>query len=57
MKNKIEGKKPHSKTVDTETIEVTRIVASSNKSGMNEQIIIASIIKNEMELTHRGSFL
>jgi hypothetical protein len=37
---------------DNKTIEVTRIVASSqtNESNFKEQIVIASIIKNEIEL-------
>ena len=49
-KKEFEEKKFQSETTDKETIEVTRIVANSNESNFNEQIAIASIIKNEMEL-------
>ena len=49
-KKDLERNKFQSKTTDKETIEVTRIVANSNESNFKEQIAIASIIKNKMEL-------
>ncbi len=49
-KKNLESNKFQSKITDKETIEVTRIVANSNENNFKEQIAIASIIKNEMEL-------
>ena len=50
-KTKLEEKKTRftANRVD-KTIEVTRIIANAKENSFKEQIIIASIVKNEMEL-------
>ena len=50
-KTKLEEKKSQSNTnSDDKTIKVTRIIANANETSFKEQIIIASIVKNEIEL-------
>ena len=50
-KTKLEEKKSQSTSESADnTIKVTRIIANANKNIFKEQIIIASIVKNEMEL-------
>jgi len=50
-KKNLEEKKSQSNAdSDDKTIKVTRIIANANENSFKEQIIIASIFKNEMEL-------